>query len=135
MHPHNAHVYEDLSNILNYGKDFDIYPVMSLSDMMITDYSSIYIDYLIIDRPIVFFNYDYEKYLEKNRKLQTKFLDTIPGVITREQEGLEQAILDHLISCKDSHKGDRTKLKETSYEFFDGNSAKRIFCKFEQWQK
>ena len=135
MHPHNAHVYEDLSNILNYGKDFDIYPVMSLSDMMITDYSSIYIDYLIIDRPIVFFNYDYEKYLEKNRKLQTKFLDTIPGVITREQEGLEQAILDHLISCKDSHKGDRTKLKETSYEFFDGNSAQRIFCKFEQWQK
>ena len=135
MHPLNAHTYEDLSNILNYGKDFDIYPVMSLSDMMITDYSSIYIDYLIIDRPIVFFNYDYEKYLEKNRKLQTKFLDTIPGVIAREQEGLEQAILDHLISCNDAHKGDRTKLKETSYEFFDGNSAQRIFCKFEQWQK
>lgn len=135
MHPLNAHTYEDLSNILNYGKDFDIYPVMSLSDMMITDYSSIYIDYLIIDRPIVFFNYDYEKYLEKNRKLQTKFLGTIPGVITREQEGLEQAILDHLISCNDAHKADRTKLKETSYEFFDGNSAQRIFCKFEQWQK
>ena len=93
------------------------------------------IDYLIIDRPIVFFNYDYEKYLEKNRKLQTKFLDTIPGAIAREQEGLEQAILDHLISCNDAHKGDRTKLKETSYEFFDGNSAQRIFCKFEQWQK
>ena len=135
MHPLNAHTYEDLSNILNYGKDFDIYPVMSLSDMMITDYSSIYIDYLIIDRPIIFFNYDYEEYLEKNRKLQTKFLDTIPGVIAREQEGLEQAILDHLISCNDTHKGDRMKLKETSYEFFDGNSAQRIFCKFEQWQK
>ena len=135
MHPLNARTYEDLSNIVNYDKDFDVYPVMSLSDMMITDYSSIYIDYLIIDRPIVFFNYDYEKYLEQNRKLQTKFLDTIPGVVTTEQEGLEKAILDHLISDNDTHKSDRTKLKEISYEFFDGDSAHRIFCKFEQWQK
>lgn len=135
MHPLNAHTYQDLSNILNYGKDFDIYPVMSLSDMMITDYSSIYIDYLIIDRPIVFFNYDYEKYLEKNRKLQSEFLDTIPGVIAREQDSLEKAILDHLISGNDTHKHQRAKLKEISYEFFDGNSAQRIFCKFEKWQK
>jgi len=135
MHPLNAHTYQDLSNILNYGKDFDIYPVMSLSDMMITDYSSIYIDYLIIDRPIVFFNYDYEKYLEKNRKLQSEFLDTIPGVITREQDSLEKAILDHLISGNDTHKHQRAKLKEISYEFIDGNSAQRIFCKFEKWQK
>ena len=135
MHPLNARTYEDLSNIVNYDKDFDVYPVMSLSDMMITDYSSIYIDYLIIDRPIVFFNYDYEKYLEQNRKLQTKFLDTIPGVVTTEQEGLEKAILDHLISDNDTHKSDRTKLKEISYEFFDGDSAHRIFCKFEKWQK
>ncbi len=135
MHPLNARTYEDLSNIVNYDKDFDVYPVMSLSDMMITDYSSIYIDYLIIDRPIVFFNYDYEKYLDQNRKLQTKFLDTIPGVVTTEQEGLEKAILDHLISDNDTHKSDRTKLKEISYEFFDGDSAHRIFCKFEKWQK
>ena len=127
MHPLNAYTYQDLSNILNYGKDFDIYPVMSLSDMMITDYSSIYIDYLIIDRPIVFFNYDYEKYLEKNRKLQSEFLHTIPGVIAREQDSLEKAILDHLISGNDTHKHQRAKLKEISYEFFDGNSAQRIF--------
>ena len=135
MHPLNAHTYQDLSNILNYGKDFDIYPVMSLSDMMITDYSSIYIDYLIIDRPIVFFNYDYEKYLEKNRKLQSEFLETIPGVVAKEQDSLEKVILDHLISGNDTHKHQRAKLKEISYEFFDGNSAQRIFCKFEKWQK
>jgi len=135
MHPLNAQTYEDLSNILNYDKDFDVYPVMSLSDMMITDYSSIYIDYLIIDRPIAFFNYDYEKYLRQNRKLQTKFLDTIPGVVTTEQEGLEKAILDHLISDIDTHKSERNKLREISYEFFDGNSAQRIFRKFEKWQK
>ena len=135
MHPLNAHTYQDLSNIFNYGKDFDIYPVMSLSDMMITDYSSIYIDYLIIDRPIVFFNYDYEKYLEKNRKLQSEFLETIPGVVAKEQDSLEKVILDHLISGNDTHKHQRAKLKEISYEFFDGNSAQRIFCKFEKWQK
>ncbi len=135
MHPLNAHTYEDMSNIINYDKDFDVYPVMSLSDIMITDYSSIYIDYLIIDRPIVFFNYDYEQYLKKNRKLQSEFLDTIPGVITRDQVSLEKAILDHLIVGNDSHKNQRSNLKEISYEFFDGDSAHRIFCKFEKWRK
>jgi CDP-glycerol glycerophosphotransferase (TagB/SpsB family) len=48
---------------MNY-LDSDPYPLLSLSSALITDYSSIGVDYLILDKPISFFIFDREKYEE-----------------------------------------------------------------------
>ena len=127
FHPRNKNSYPDFSNIMNIDKNFDIYPVMGLSDLLITDYSSIYIDYLILDRPIIFFNYDYEEYMNHNRSLQNSFLDTIPGVVTKNQKDLQEEIINHLIYNLDPLAKKRTNLKNLSYEYLDGNSSKRIY--------
>ena len=42
--------------------DLDPYPVLKLSSALITDYSSIGIDYLLLNRPLCFFIFDREKY-------------------------------------------------------------------------
>jgi CDP-glycerol glycerophosphotransferase len=44
-----------LSNIIEYDKTRDIYPLLGKCDLMITDYSSIFVDYLLLDKPVVFF--------------------------------------------------------------------------------
>lgn len=41
----------------------DVAEILNIFDMLITDYSSIYIDYLLLQRPMIFLPYDKEKYL------------------------------------------------------------------------
>jgi len=43
----------------------EINDVLGAFDLLITDYSSIYIDYLVTHKPILFLPYDYEEYKEK----------------------------------------------------------------------
>ena len=41
----------------------DIMEILSCFDLLITDYSSIYIDYLLMNKPVVFLPYDYNEYI------------------------------------------------------------------------
>lgn len=63
---------------------YDEYPdtrdLMIFSDILITDYSSIFIDYLLIDKPIIFYPFDINEYI-KNRGLVIEYDNNIhtPG--------------------------------------------------------
>ncbi len=48
------------------------------SDVLITDYSGCFIDYLALDRPVIHFAYDYESYRTRNRGLYFT-LESIAG--------------------------------------------------------
>lgn len=49
-----------------FVKDVSLYPnlneLMIVSDLLISDYSSIFIDYSLLDKPMLCFAYDYDKY-------------------------------------------------------------------------
>ena len=59
--------------------DDDAYEFLKYSDCLITDYSSVYFDYLLFDRPILFYNYDYEEYLSQSRELYFHYDEFTPG--------------------------------------------------------
>lgn len=51
------------SNIFFYDGKMDIYPVLPYSHALITDYSSILYDYILLPgRDVILYNYDYEEY-------------------------------------------------------------------------
>lgn len=50
---------------INEDKFEDIMTVLNNFDLLVTDYSSMYIDYLLLDRPIVFLPYDLSDYSKK----------------------------------------------------------------------
>lgn len=52
---------------------------MGLFDFLITDYSSIYIDYLLLDRPIGFIPYDYDEY-NNDRGFLFEYSGVTPGM-------------------------------------------------------
>ena len=58
----------------------DPYPLMSYVDVLITDYSSIYIDFLLLDKPIIFFAFDLPHYLTTCRDMYFDYDDVTPGV-------------------------------------------------------
>ena len=52
----------DTENKIFIYKDPDPYPLMNLCDLLITDYSSLFIDYSVTGKPFILYMYDYEKY-------------------------------------------------------------------------
>lgn len=56
----------------------DIMEIANIFDILITDYSSIYIDYLLLDRPVIFLPYDKERYL-KGRGMNFDYDQVTPG--------------------------------------------------------
>ncbi|MFI1259005.1 CDP-glycerol glycerophosphotransferase family protein [Streptomyces netropsis] len=51
------------SRVIDVSAQHDVTPLLELADALITDYSSVMFDYALLDRPILFFTYDYEEYL------------------------------------------------------------------------
>lgn len=65
---------------LVYGlPDIDATALLSAADVLITDYSSCFFDYLILDRPIVHYIYDYDYYVHKDRGVYYKKEDVVCG--------------------------------------------------------
>lgn len=82
------------------GFVFDVsdYPDMAdlslITDVMITDYSSLMFDYVNTGRPILFFTYDLEHYRDTLRGFYFEFAESAPGPLVSESAELISAIRD-----------------------------------------
>jgi len=74
--------------VYSFGADVDIANLYLVSDMLITDYSSVMFDYSILNRPMFFFMYDLESYRDELRGFYFDVLDEIPGPISKTTEEL-----------------------------------------------
>lgn len=117
----------NLSNCIEYDKGKDIYPVMSLIDLMITDYSSIYLDYLLLKRPVVFFPYDYAKYRSQDRDLLVDYDWITPGPKCYTQPELEEELIRLLVAGQDSHQARRQEILDIAFKYQDGHATERIW--------
>lgn len=80
-------------NIVVINKDADPYVFLKLADVLITDYSSIYFDYLLLDRPIIFFAYDLKEYLSDSREMYFDYDEFTPGEKVWDYQGLKNSIV------------------------------------------
>jgi len=103
----------------------DIYPFMPLADMMITDYSSIFTDYLLLDRPVIFFWADYEKYMEKDRGFQFPLEPMCPGPKCKSAGELLHALTEALRG-KDAWKQARRVMRDKAFSHTQGGACERI---------
>lgn len=118
---------EGLTNVYLYEKTKDIYPLMNLSDLMITDYSSIYMDFLILQKPVLFYISDYEEYQNKEVTLRPDFFEITPGEKLKTQEEMHESIYNHLFNDNDNYKQKRKEIIDFSFKYKDGNSCNRIY--------
>lgn len=63
----------------------DINPLYLATDVLITDYSSVFFDYANLRRPILFFMYDYEQYKHEMRDFYFD-IHMLPGPVLMDQE-------------------------------------------------
>lgn len=80
----------DLTPYKGFAYDFshheDIRELYLISDMLVTDYSSVFFDYGNLRRPMIFYVYDIENYRDKLRGFYFDFEEKAPGPLTRTTE-------------------------------------------------
>ncbi|MFC4448173.1 CDP-glycerol glycerophosphotransferase family protein [Halorussus aquaticus] len=73
---------EGLSRVVQLPEATDVYPLLRHADALVTDYSSLYFDYLLLDRPLVFYPYDLDEYRAR-RGFYFDYESVTPGPVAR----------------------------------------------------
>ena len=103
LHPHTWRNYKSviLSGIKDYDRikldeEKDIYTRLGDYSVVITDYSSIAYDFILLNRPVVFYAFDIDDFLTSEVKLNYPFETHSPGAQTRDWESTIAAIDEYL---------------------------------------
>lgn len=95
-------------------------------DAMITDYSGIYYDYLLTDRPIGITLDDYEEYSTQKGFVFDDPLNIIVGFHIYTLSDMLRFV-DEVVSGNDEYLNERKRIKLLTNDWIDGNSAKRTY--------
>lgn len=104
----------------------DLYEILNAADLLITDYSSVFFDFLLLDRPIVFTPVDLDSYRKLRGMLLGPYDFWTPGPKALDQETLEKEIL-YGLSNADSYAAQRKTIKDIMHYYQDANSSKRVW--------
>lgn len=114
---------DDIDNI-----NKQLYELVGYSDALLTDYSSISIDYLLLDKPIGYILYDIESY-EKDRGFTSDDpRDVMAGDLLYSIENVYDFI-SNIVEGVDHYKNERDLLRQRVHDAPKGNSCELI-CNF-----
>ena len=128
-HDYSMAIKEEYSNIRVLDNESDMYPLFSKVDLLITDYSSIFFDFLLTDKPVLFYPYDKEDYLTKDRSMYDEYDTVTPGhkaydfngfyekleLFFKHPDALKESVLDYQV------------IKKMYNQYSDSDGAKRTY--------
>ena len=128
-HDYSMVMKKEYSNIRVLDNESDMYPLFTKVDLLITDYSSIFFDFLLTNKPVLFYPYDKETYLTQDRSMYDDYDTVTPGhkaynveeffkklqIFFDEPDALKQSDLDY------------NEIKKMYNEYNDSDGAKRTF--------
>lgn len=122
---------EKYSNILLLTNDqfvkrnFDLYELLPQTDALIGDYSSVSLQYLLLDKPLAFVVPDMEEYKEKRGFCFENPEDYMPGPIIKEKQQLYR-FFDDIYFEKDEYIEERNRVRNIIFKYQDGENSKRV---------
>ena len=106
-------------------RGMDLYRLMKQADALITDYSSIFFDYLLLDRPIGFTEDDMNDYGD-DRGFEVDDVDAYrPGEKIKTMDDLK-LFIDHIANNIDGFESDRQRVIKLSNDYTKGGYSKRL---------
>lgn len=109
--------------------DFDVQKLLCQSKILITDYSSVFFDFAYMEKPVIYYQFDYEEYRNSHYK---------EGYFCYKNDGFGNVVdnENELNNClkkiiKNNYKVEKKYLdrKKKFFEFNDSNNSKRIYEK------
>lgn len=106
----------------------DPYVFLPYADALVTDYSSIYFDYLLLDRPVIFYKYDYEEYLSQSRELYFDYEEMTPGRKAADGAGLLEALENiDWEGHTDGYESERKRVRDYVFDNQEEPASKRLY--------
>ncbi|MFC7309804.1 CDP-glycerol glycerophosphotransferase family protein [Streptomyces monticola] len=103
----------------------DVAELLLISDVLITDYSSLMFDFAQTGRPMLFHTYDLDHYRDTLRGFYFDFEAKAPGPLIADQERLFEAVrAPHAATAE--HAGAYQRFRETYCDLDDGQAAARV---------
>ncbi|MGN0243245.1 MAG: CDP-glycerol glycerophosphotransferase family protein [Lachnospiraceae bacterium] len=112
----------------------DITELYLISDVCITDYSSVFFDYANLKRPMLFFTYDLEKYRDMLRGFYIDIESDLPGPLLYTTEEVIHAI-QNIEGVTEKYAEKYKKFYEKFCSLDDGEAAKRVVERVFRGQK
>ena len=100
--------------------------MMLVSDALITDYTSAYFDYLLLDKPIIFNYYDLDIY-KKERGVPFEPMSAISAGDIVENESQMISALIRIDENREQYRQKRKLVRDLFFTFQDSNSCRRVF--------
>ena len=106
---------KEYNNIIEMtNENPDTFALLKAADVLVTDYSSCYNDYLLLNRPQIFFCYDMDDYLLNDREMYFDYYSNVPGPICKNNSELIKE-LDKVLSGVDNYKEKRQQRLDFFY--------------------
>lgn len=103
-----------------------LYHLTACSDIMVSDLSSIILDYLLLDQPVICFSTDVDEYKKSRGFVFDDIENWLPGKLLRNQEEFMDYLGGILRTGIDPWEEKRKKLKSAFFKYHDANSTKRL---------
>ena len=114
------------NRVYRINSDFIAQELLAASDLLITDYSSCFFDYLLLDRPIVHYLYDYHYYESDDRGLYYKKEDVVCGDVAENMEQLICSLRENL-QHPEKDKALREKRRRFYMEYESSQACQQIY--------
>ena len=103
----------------------DVSRLYLVSDICITDYSSVFFDFANLKRPLLFFAYDLGDYKEEIRGMYLDMEKELPGPVVQTNDELIDA-LRHLDEVTEQYRERYERFYDKFCHIDDGNAAERV---------
>ncbi|WP_017548135.1 CDP-glycerol glycerophosphotransferase family protein [Salinicoccus carnicancri] len=107
--------------LYDFSKHGDIRDLYVISDMLVTDYSSVFFDYANLRRPMIFYTYDIDQYRDKLRGFYFDFERLAPGPLVQTTDALIREI-----KHPDTDRFETGEFRERFTSLEDGNASQRV---------
>lgn len=116
---------EYASTVLDVSGYPEIQELYLASDVLVTDYSSVFFDFATLRRPMVFFAYDLESYRDDLRGFYLDYETDLPGPVVTSEDALYDALLS-LERVQKEYSGRYDAFLERFSPMDDGHAAERV---------
>ncbi|MCU9613257.1 CDP-glycerol glycerophosphotransferase family protein [Caldibacillus lycopersici] len=109
------------SNFLYHIQDsYTIQELLSLTDLLITDYSALFFDFCLLQRPMIFYPYDLDAY-QQERDFYYQYEELVPGPVVYDTKSLVNCI-----TSKQFKFDEISSFQKRFFEYQDGKATERI---------
>lgn len=127
---------DNFKNIKDLSIEFaDVQELLLITDVLITDYSSIATDFALTKKPILIYPYDLEQYIKTCRSMYYDIEEILPQPFIKNENDLLEKLKDESWTKTPKAIESYENFINIFHKYLDGNSSKRVMEAIQKLQK